>query len=35
MFAFSTDKSVKLAATNAAVTIPALGYEIYTAVAVK
>jgi hypothetical protein len=35
MFAFSTDKSVKLAATNATVTIPALGYEIYTAAAVK
>jgi glycosidase len=35
MYAFSTDKAVKLTSTNTTVTIPALGYEIYTAAVVK
>lgn len=35
MYAFSTDKAVKLTATNSSVTIPALGYEIYTMAVVK
>jgi hypothetical protein len=35
MFLFSNDKSVKLAAKANAVTLPALGYEIYTPAAVK
>jgi len=35
MYLFSTDKSVKLTATGNAVTVPAFGYEIYTAAVVK
>lgn len=35
MYAFSTDKAVKLTSTNTSVTIPALGYEIFTVAAVK
>ena len=35
MYLFSSDKSVKLTATANAVTVPALGYEIYTPAVVK
>lgn len=35
MFLFSTDKSVKLAASGNSVTVPAFGYEIYTPAVVK
>jgi glycosidase len=35
MYAFTTDKAVKLTTTNTSVTIPALGYEIFTATLVK
>ena len=35
MYLFSTDKSVKLAATGNAVTVPAQGYEIYTPAVIK
>jgi hypothetical protein len=35
LYAFSTDKAVKVTSTNTSVTVPALGYEIFTATAVK
>ena len=35
LYAFTTDKAVKVTSTNTSVTIPALGYEIFTAAAVK